>query len=197
MGARNEPSLIMRVQNRMRSARAPSRPPWTRPQASSTALTAPALAPLMVSKSKVSCSSRRSRTPQVKAENEPPPCRARDSRRGGQWGCGEARPATSEAVRSAARLVSVRMDLVSVGGSACVRTSAVASGFCTDVSVAASTPLDQMSAAESNRMPVDRAATCEAVPLASKTSCATDGGVPVILGNHVATTHVAGCQPPM
>jgi hypothetical protein len=47
-------------------------------------LTAPALAPLMASMSQSGSSSSRSRTPQVNAPNEPPPCKAKDSRRGGQ-----------------------------------------------------------------------------------------------------------------
>jgi len=47
-------------------------------------LTAPALAPLIASISQFGSSSSRSRTPQVNAPNEQPPCNARDSRRGGQ-----------------------------------------------------------------------------------------------------------------
>ena len=81
---RNEPSSATRFQNRASRERAPSRPPSTNPHASNTALTAPALAPLMVSSSMVVSSKSRSRTPHVKAPNEPPPCSARDSRRGGQ-----------------------------------------------------------------------------------------------------------------
>lgn len=66
-------------QKRARRARASSRPPASRPSASSTPFTAPALAPLMAAIGKVGSASRRSSTPQVKAPKDPPPCRARAS----------------------------------------------------------------------------------------------------------------------
>src|SRR5579863_9785102 len=74
---------LMRFQNRSSRPFAAARPS-IRPEASSTALTAPALAPLTASKSTSASSSRRSSTPAVNAPNEPPPCSARDSRGGGQ-----------------------------------------------------------------------------------------------------------------
>src|ERR1700677_4667246 len=74
---------LMRFQNRSSRAFAAARPS-IRPEASSTALTAPALAPLTASKSTSASSSRRSSTPAANAPNEPPPCSARDSRGGGQ-----------------------------------------------------------------------------------------------------------------
>ncbi|MCY1429722.1 hypothetical protein D9M71_456520 [compost metagenome] len=64
-------------QKRARAWRAPSRPPCNRPWASTTAFIAPALVPLMPSKSTRPSSSRASSTPQVKAPCAPPPCRAR------------------------------------------------------------------------------------------------------------------------
>src|ERR1700674_3264681 len=64
-------------QKRASACRAASRPPFTRPSASTTAFIAPALVPLMPSNSICSPSSRRSSTPQVNAPWEPPPCRAR------------------------------------------------------------------------------------------------------------------------
>ncbi len=81
---RNDASSVILRQKRRSRIRAPSRPPSTKPDARSTPLTAPALAPLMASMSQSSSSSSRSRTPQVNAPNEPPPCKAKDSRRGGQ-----------------------------------------------------------------------------------------------------------------
>jgi len=81
---RNDASSVIRRQNPRSRARAPSRPPSTKPDARSTPLTAPALAPLIASTSQSGSSSSRSRTPQVNAPNEPPPCKAKDSRRGGQ-----------------------------------------------------------------------------------------------------------------
>src|SRR5271156_1401970 len=50
---------------------------FARPQANTAALTAPALAALMPSNAMRSSSSKRSRTPHVKAPCAPPPCRAR------------------------------------------------------------------------------------------------------------------------
>src|SRR5207302_2066893 len=87
---RNDASLVIRVQNRRKRDCAALRPPSTSPQASSTALTDPALAPLMASRSQSGSSKSRSRTPQVKAPNEPPPCKASDSFRGGQSGDADA-----------------------------------------------------------------------------------------------------------
>src|SRR3954471_10711783 len=68
-------------QNRSKLARASSGPPLASPEASRTALMAPALAPLTASSSRSSSSSRRSSTPQVNAPKAPPPCNASDSRR--------------------------------------------------------------------------------------------------------------------
>ncbi len=81
---RNDASSVIRRQNRRSRVRAPSWPPSTKPDARSTPLTAPALAPLIASISQAGSSRSRSRTPQVNAPNEPPPCKAKDSRRGGQ-----------------------------------------------------------------------------------------------------------------
>ena len=75
---------LARFQNRLRRSRAPSRPPSIIPDARRTALTAPALEPLTASKSIWASSSNRSRTPQVNAPNDPPPCSARLSVSGGQ-----------------------------------------------------------------------------------------------------------------
>ncbi len=84
ISAWNEASPVMRFQNCASCSRAASRPPPARPEASSAALIAPALAPLIVSKSTPGSSSKRSITPQENAENVPPPCSASDSLRGGQ-----------------------------------------------------------------------------------------------------------------
>ena len=81
---RNDASSVILLQNRLSRVRAPSRPPSTKPDARSTPLTAPALAPLIASISQFGSSRSRSRTPQVNAPNEPPPCNAKDSRGGGQ-----------------------------------------------------------------------------------------------------------------
>src|SRR5215213_8791870 len=59
------------LQNRSRLARASSGPPWASPEASRTALMAPALAPLTASSSRSSSSSSRSSTPQVNAPETP------------------------------------------------------------------------------------------------------------------------------
>src|SRR3954463_15272497 len=61
-------------QKRSRLARASSGPSLARPEASRTALMAPALAPLTASNSRSSSSRRRSSTPQVNAPKAPPPC---------------------------------------------------------------------------------------------------------------------------
>src|ERR1700689_3317600 len=74
---------LMRFQKSSSRAFAAVRPS-IRPEASSTALTAPALAPLTASRSTSASSSSRSSTPAVNAPNEPPPCSASESRRGGQ-----------------------------------------------------------------------------------------------------------------
>ena len=68
------------------------------PAAISTALTAPALAPLIASKPISGSSKSRSRTPQVKAPNEPPPCKASESLSGGHFGAGSARPKKAHAL---------------------------------------------------------------------------------------------------
>src|SRR3979409_1892879 len=84
MSERREASSVMRFQKRSSFSRARFRPPSTRPHARSTALTAPALAPLIVSRLIVGSCNNLSRTPQVKAPNDPPPCNARESCLGGQ-----------------------------------------------------------------------------------------------------------------
>src|SRR4051794_40807942 len=61
-----------------RRRRASGLPPARRPAATTVAFPAPALAPLMASKVRYSSSSKRSRTPHVKAPREPPPWRARE-----------------------------------------------------------------------------------------------------------------------
>src|SRR5207248_5672160 len=114
---RNEASLIIRFQKRASSSRAASRPPSARPQAKSAALIAPALEPLMVSKSQPGSSSRRSRTPQLKAEKVPPPCSASDSLRGGHSRGGGDRAGVAAIVSDSGRseaaeiLISVAVDL--------------------------------------------------------------------------------------
>ncbi|CCE04536.1 hypothetical protein BRAS3843_1080025 [Bradyrhizobium sp. STM 3843] len=112
MTERNEASLVMRFQNCASSWRAPSRPPSARPLASSAALIAPALAPLIVSKSQAGSSNRRSSTPQAKADNVPPPCSASESLRGGQTrgaggSCGVAMVSASDFSGAAAGFTSV------------------------------------------------------------------------------------------
>ena len=66
-----------RSQYASRAARAPDAPPLVQPSASTAAFMAPAEVPEMASIWSHGSSSRRSRTPQVKAPCEPPPCRAR------------------------------------------------------------------------------------------------------------------------
>src|SRR5712671_4898530 len=67
----------MRRQNSESAFFAPPRPPVAIPDASTVAFIAPALVALMPSIPMRSSSSRRSRTPQVKAPCAPPPCKAR------------------------------------------------------------------------------------------------------------------------
>ena len=94
---------LIRFQNRSSRALAASRPPSISPEASSAALTAPALTPLIASNAISGSSSSRSSAPHVKAPNDPPPCRASDSRRGGHAGAAAARPRRSR-VRSKKRI---------------------------------------------------------------------------------------------
>src|SRR5690606_1691075 len=70
------PTLDQKASN---ASRAAVRPPAINPAAMTTALIAPALAPLMPAISRRSSSSSRSSTPQVKAPCAPPPCRARST----------------------------------------------------------------------------------------------------------------------
>src|SRR5476649_1417104 len=65
------------VQNALSSARAPSGPFLAQPCMKMTAFMAPALVPLSASISRRPSSTRASRTPQVKAPCDPPPCKAR------------------------------------------------------------------------------------------------------------------------
>src|SRR4051812_27106853 len=69
-----------RSQKWSRRRRASGLPPARRPAATSTAFTAPTLAPLTASNVRSASSSRRSSTPQAKAPREPPPWRARERR---------------------------------------------------------------------------------------------------------------------
>src|SRR5271165_1160629 len=71
-----------RRQNVSSAARAPAAPPFAKPSTSTAAFMAPADVPEMPSISSHGSSSRRSSTPQVNAPWEPPPCRARSTRRG-------------------------------------------------------------------------------------------------------------------
>src|SRR5882672_6925197 len=71
------PALATASHTALSFAWAPARPPSVRPAASATALTAPALVPLIQPTLIVSSSSRRSSTPQVKAPCAPPPSSAR------------------------------------------------------------------------------------------------------------------------
>src|SRR5271165_1411756 len=87
---RKDASFTIRFQNCASRERARSRPPSASPEASSTALTLPALAPLIASNAQAGSSRSRSSTPQVKAANEPPPCNASDNLCGGQLDGGEA-----------------------------------------------------------------------------------------------------------
>ena len=64
------------LQNLASVARAPSRPPSSRPCTSSSAFIAPALAPLTATIGLARCSSSASSTPQVNAPCAPPPCSA-------------------------------------------------------------------------------------------------------------------------
>src|SRR5579859_5905929 len=119
---RNEVSLVMRCQKLASSLRAPSRPPFTSPQARSVALIAPTLAPLMLSNAQVGSSRSRSSTPQVKAPKAPPPCSASDNFCGGQVGGGGrgaltlAFASTAAACFSSARAVSTSIDASEVSG---------------------------------------------------------------------------------
>lgn len=83
-GDASEAAWLTRRQKFASFARAPSRPPSIIPAASRTALTAPALDPLTASNAIPGSSSKRSRTPQVKAPNDPPPWSASESFSGGQ-----------------------------------------------------------------------------------------------------------------
>src|ERR1700757_75477 len=127
---RNEASVTIRFQNCDSRARARSRPPSARPEASSTALTLPALAPLMASKAQTGSSNSRSSTPQVKAANEPPPCKASDNLCGGQLCGGEALASRRAGLAGngggAARWVITLADLTSATGGA---SGACAAGF--------------------------------------------------------------------
>src|SRR5271165_571456 len=71
-----------RRQNVSSASRAPAAPPFAKPSTSTAAFMAPADVPEMPSISSHGSSSRRSSTPQVNAPWEPPPCRARSTRRG-------------------------------------------------------------------------------------------------------------------
>jgi hypothetical protein len=68
---------LIRRQNSVSALFAPARPPVAMPDANTVAFIAPALVALTPSISMRSSSSRRSRTPQVKAPCAPPPCKAR------------------------------------------------------------------------------------------------------------------------
>src|SRR3954467_6808874 len=68
---------LSRSEERSRRRRASGLPPARRPAARMTAFPPPALAPLTASNVRFPSSSKRSRTPQVKAPRDPPPWSAR------------------------------------------------------------------------------------------------------------------------
>ena len=78
----NSAALATRAQKTSSAARAPGAPPSAQPSASTAAFMAPAEVPEIASIRSHDSSSRRSRTPQVKAPCEPPPCSAKSTRSG-------------------------------------------------------------------------------------------------------------------
>ena len=70
------PARLTLRQKSCRAFLAPSTLPLAHPEASTAALIAPALVPLIARMSSLGSSNRRSSTPQVKAPWEPPPCKA-------------------------------------------------------------------------------------------------------------------------
>ena len=182
---------MTRAQNCCRRARARCRPPSTSPLASSTALTAPALAPLIASSSQSGSSSSRSSTPQLNAANEPPPCRASDRFRGGQ-------------ARRSARLVSALVALLAapLWSARPGSTFAVISGRSGAVPVmpfagtfaggGGAAFVDQMSTAASNPVASVRARACCWLLFAPRPSRATDGSMPLIQRNHITRTLLSG-----